>query len=215
MPHRRLRRAPRQAGRGCGVEPVLDDVQVVAAQVHDAEVVHLLVDQVELVIAIGGLDLSLQLTRALDRPGVERHQFAEWQGPCGLEAVQVAEQETHGIAHAAIGIAHAPQDLLRQAHLVGKIGGRHPQPQHVGAQGLDDVLRFDAVAQGLGHLAAPVVHGKSVGEHAAVRRPAIQGLGHQDRAVEPAAMLVRPLQVQIDRRLEIPAHRRDAFERQA
>jgi len=47
-----------------------------------------------------------------------------------------------------------------------------------------------------------LVHGESVGENALVRRALVERFAHQQRAVEPAAMLVRAFEVHLDRRLQ-------------
>ena len=71
------------------------------------------------------------------------------------------------------------------------------------------------VAEGLGHLAALLIHGEAVRQHAAVGRALVQRLRHQQRAVEPAAVLVGALEVEVDRRRHLGALRADALERQA
>ena len=61
VPQRGLRRAARVTGRRRRVEPILEHIEIQAAQIHDAEVVHLLIDQVEGILAVGLDDLLLQL----------------------------------------------------------------------------------------------------------------------------------------------------------
>ena len=63
-----------------GVETVFDDVEIKAAQIDDAEVVHLLVDKMKLIVAIGSLDLGLQFARPLERPAIKCHQLLHWHG---------------------------------------------------------------------------------------------------------------------------------------
>src|SRR5690606_41187411 len=53
----------------------------------------------------------------------------------------------HSIAQAAVGVGHALDDLVRDAHLGGVVGGRHPQAQHVGAQGVHQLVGGDHIAQ--------------------------------------------------------------------
>jgi hypothetical protein len=86
-----------------------------------------------------------------------------------VEAVEIGQQEAGGVAHAPVGIGHALEDLVGDAHLAAIIGRRDPQAQDVGAQRLDHFLRRDHVAQRLRHLAALGVHGEAVGQHALVR----------------------------------------------
>ena len=129
--------------------------------------------------------------------------------------MQVAQQEAHRVAHAPVGIGHALEDLVRAAHLAGVVGGRHPQAQHVGAEIGHDLVGRDDIAQRLGHLAALLVHGEPVGQHALVGRALVHGLGHQQRTVEPAAMLVRPFQVHLHRCGDLRALLAHAFEAHA
>ena len=195
MPQRGLRRASRTTVRRRGVKAILEHVEIQTAQIHDAEVVDLLVDAVEVVIAIGGDDLSLQRSGARNSPAIQRNHFLHRQRIARHEAIEIAQQEAQRVAHAAIGLADALEDLIGDAHFIGVVGSRHPQTQHVGAQRLVDGLRRDDVAERLGHLAALVVHREAVRQHAAVRRTTIQRLGHQQRTVEPATMLIGALEI--------------------
>ena len=58
-------------------------------------------------------------------------------------------------------------------------------------------MRVHRVAQRLAHLAALAVGGKAVSQQAPVRCAAIQGAAQQQRAVEPAAVLVVAFQIQV------------------
>src|SRR5256885_16327577 len=70
--HDGLRRAARGARGGRRVHAVLDDVEIEAAQIDAAEVVHLLIDHVKGVLAIGLENLRLQGARAREHPAIER-----------------------------------------------------------------------------------------------------------------------------------------------
>src|SRR3546814_5184135 len=72
-----------------------------------------------------------------------------------------------------------------------------PQAQDVRAQRLHDVLRLDAVAQRLGHLAAVLVDGEPVRQALPVRRCPVDRDAGEQRRLEPAAVLVRTFQVQV------------------
>ena len=106
-------------------------------------------------------------------------------------------------------ISSETRDLIRI------VGRRDPQAQHVGAEGVHDLLRRDDVAEGLRHLAALVIDREAVGEHAAVRRALVEGLGHEQRAVEPAAVLIGALQIQLHRGCDLGPLAPDALEGQA
>ncbi len=107
---------------------------------------------------------------------IDRHLLLPGNGvPRGVEAVQVAQQESQRVAHASIGVRHALQDLVRHAHLIGIVGCRDPQAHHVGAERARQLLRHQSVADGLGHLAALLVHRETVREHAAIGGAAMHG----------------------------------------
>ncbi len=136
-------------------------------------------------------------------PAVQRDHLVErLQVPGRIETVQVAEQEACGVAQATVGVGVALEDLLRQRHLVAVVGRGDPQAQDVRAQLVHDVLRLDAVAQRLGHLAAVLVHGEAVGQALLVRGALVDRHAGQQRGLEPAAVLVGTFQVQVGRLAE-------------
>ena len=90
MIQRGLCRAPRRALRPGGVEPIFDDVQVEAAELHHAEIMNLLIDLVKLVISIGCHDVVLQVKGLRDHPLIDCHQVIEWHGVrFRIETVQI------------------------------------------------------------------------------------------------------------------------------
>ena len=80
-----------------------------------------------------------------------------------------------------------------------------PEPQDLGAALLDDLLRLDRVAERLRHLASLLVDEEAVRDDRAVRRPAARAEADEQRALEPAAVLVRPLDVEVGRPRQIVA----------
>ena len=81
-------------------------------------------------------------------------------------------------------------DGLADLQVFGIIRRDHPDPQDIGTVLLDHLLGRDDVAQRLRHLAAIAIHDKAVGENRVIRcAPACAGR-FQQRAMEPAAMLV-------------------------
>ncbi len=115
----------------------------------------------------------------------------------GIEAVEVGQQEAGRVADAPVGVGGALEDLVGDAHLGPVVGGRHPQADDVRAQGLHHVLGPHHVALGLGHLLALGVHREAVGQHLGVGRPVVHGHRGEQGGLEPAAVLVGALQVQI------------------
>jgi hypothetical protein len=112
---------------------------------------------------------------------------------------QVAQDEPARIADSAVGLDKAVYDLVGDADVVAVVHGRGPDAQDFRAVFVDDLLGRDHVAHGLGHLAALAAHHVAVGQHGLVGRHAARADGDQKRAVEPAAVLVRALQVHVRR----------------
>ena len=117
--------------------------------------------------------------------------------PGGVEIAQVAEQEPGRVAEAAVCVRNAREDVRGNAHLAPVVGGHHPQPEHVRAQLVHHVARIHHVAPRLGLLAALLVHGEPVRQHGAVRCAAVDGHGGQQGRLEPAAVLVGALHVEV------------------
>ena len=90
------------------------------------------------------------------------------------------------------------------------IGRSHPQAQNVGAVLIDDRLRVDAVAQRLTHLAAFVVDDPAMRADGFIRCLAAPGNARQKARLEPAAVLVRALQVEVGRPVQFRALIRDS-----
>ena len=133
-------------------------------------------------------------------PAIQRdHVFQRTQVRRRLEAAEVRQQEARGVADAAVDVGVALEDVVRHRHLVAVVGRGDPQAQHVGAHRVDDLLRLDRVAERLRHLLALLVDGEAVRQHLAVRRHAVHRHAGEQRAVEPAAMLVGAFQVQVGR----------------
>src|SRR5262245_59782171 len=63
----------------------------------------------------------------------------------------------------------------------------------------DDFLRRDDVAERFGHLAPLRVDGEAMRHHRLVRRSIPCSYGGQQRAIEPATMLVASFEVQVGR----------------
>ena len=102
------------------------------------------------------------------------------------------------------------QDLRPDALVLGVVGADHPQAQDVGAVLVAHRLRRGDVAQRLRHLAALLVEREAVRQHAVVGRAAARAAALEQRGMEPAAMLVRALEIEVGRPLQVGI----AFERE-
>ena len=90
--------AAAQAVRQLAVQPILDDVQIEGGQFHNAEVIDLVGNHVELVVVIrlaAGFHQSAQLCQ---RPLVQLFQLICRYQIVGVEAVQVTQTVTGGVA---------------------------------------------------------------------------------------------------------------------
>ena len=171
-----LRGTPCAAVGAAGVEAVLQDVEVEAAEVFRAEALQLLHDEVEFVGVVMRLQFALQLARQRQRVAVDFQPVLDRQRVrLGIEVGQVGEQEFQGVADPAIAFHHALEDLVRDGELARIVGGRHPQSQDVGAVLVHHLLRRDDVALRLAHLVALAVDHEAVGEQGAVGRAAVGG----------------------------------------
>lgn len=190
-------RAPAEVGvGGLGVEAVFQDVQIDGGEVHGAEIVYRMIHHVELVFFHGGGDFVAHPFHAEQRPAVEFFHLVIGDGVGGrVEIGEIAQEIPEGVADLAVHVAHALDDLVAQTDVALVVHAGDPQTEHVGAVLVDDLLRSDHVAHGLGHLAAFFIHGEAVGEDGLVRSAAVDGDAGEEGAVEPAAVLVGPFEV--------------------
>ena len=189
------------------VEAVLGDVEIDVGEIHHAEVLQGLEEAVELIALEIGAHLLDQAGGALQHPAVEQGEVRDRHGMLGgHEIVQVAKEIAGGVAHLAVHVRELLHDPRPQRHVGGVIHRAHPQPQHVGAVGRVLLLvatalhqhgGIDHIAQGLAHLAALLVEGEAVGEHPPVGGVAVHRHRGEQAALEPAAVLVGALQVEI------------------
>ena len=122
-----------------------------------------------------------------------------------MEAVavaQIAQNESCGIPDLLVGIGELSQNCLRDADIRMVIRRSDPQAKDICAILLDDLIRHDAVAQRLGHLASLTVNDPAVGADCLVRCAALVNHRGQQRGLEPSAILVGALQIQISRPLQ-------------
>ena len=118
----------------------------------------------------------------------------------GSKSKRFDEEEPRRVADLAIRLGRALEDLLRDRVVVRVVERRDPEPDHVGAVRLDDVVRLDRVSERLRHLPAVARHDEAVREHGVVRGAARERDGREERRLEPAAMLVVALEVDDRRR---------------
>src|SRR5438105_15468293 len=89
------------------------------------------------------------------------------------------------------------EDLRAEADVFGVIRAHHPQAQDVRTTLLHDLLRRDDVAERFRHLAAVFVERETVGQHGSEGGASAGPASLDQRGLKPAAMLVRPFEVEI------------------
>src|SRR5215467_9326318 len=194
---------PRVVGQR-GVEPVLDDVEVERREVDRAEVVDGVEDRVELVVVVGAPDAADQPRQPIEDPAVNLVQPGVRLAVArGIEIAEVAEQEPERVAHAPVGVGEPLQDLHRHADVLRVVLGRHPQSQDLGTELRQDVVELDGVAEGLRHLPPLAVDEEAVGHDALVGRRVARAHGLEQRGLKPAAVLVRALEVELGRPVQL------------
>ncbi len=193
-----------------GVQPVLQDVEVEGRERYPAELQQAVVDHVVLVVAVGLQQPRAKLLELAEGPAVDLLEglLADLVA-VGGKSLEVAQQVAERVADLAVGLGVAVEGLLGQPHVLEEVDHRDPQPEDLGAAPVGDVLRRDRVAKRLGHLAALAVEGEAVGHHLPVRRAIAIVDRDEQRGVEPAAVLVVTLEVDVGRPGEtrvVPEH---------
>ena len=201
------RRSLRSSGE-C-VQPVLGDVRVKRAEIDSDERVDRLEDRAVIVRVVRAAGSSARASRiargCIDRllpsASVQRRRVT------GSKVVQVRRQIAQRVANLAVRLRDAREDLLADARLLLVIAHRHPQTQDVGAALLDDILRCDHVAKRLRHLLAFGVEQEAVRQHLAIRRASPSAQPQEQRALEPATVLVAAFEVQVRTAMSVRAVR--------
>src|SRR5262245_3438163 len=182
---------------GFTVEAILDDIQVLGAEIDAAKVVQGVIDDVKFEILVGVAAPGKQILRAVENPTVEFWQTLSDRVAAGLEIIEVTDQKACCISQLSVSLYEAIDDFVRDPNVLAVILGRRPEPEDFGAVLLDDFLRRDDVAEGFGHLAPFAVQGEAVSEHAAIRWPRARRDGGEQGGMKPTAMLIAALQVEV------------------
>ena len=116
--------------------------------------------------------------------------------------MEVREKNAECVADAAVGIREAREDFLGEGHIVGEVHAADPQAEQVGAVFVHIVVGVGGLLipprGGLGDFFARVdIHHESVGEHGAVGGFFVQRDGGHERTLEPAAVLIGRLEVEV------------------
>ncbi len=88
--------------------------------------------------------------------------------------MQVAEQDSEGVAQLAIEVGAALHEVFAGGHVFAEVDGGDPEADDFAAHALGDVDRIDAVAERLGHGAALLVECPAGGVDVRIGRAAAQ-----------------------------------------
>ncbi len=113
------------------------------------------------------------------------------------EAVERAEQPAQRVAQPAVELGLLAEDLGSDPDVLPQIRPHRPEAQDVGAVLVAHLLGADSVTERLAHLAAQLVERESVADDGAERGPGASADRLQQARLEPAAMLVGALEVDI------------------
>ena len=116
-----------------------------------------------------------------------------------IEVEKVGGEDAAGVPQLAVRLDHARQNFGADPDLLAIVHHRDPQADDLGAALRDDLLRLDGVAERLRHLPAFLVHEEAVGQDCPERRRAARAQTDEQRALEPTAMLVAALEVEVRR----------------
>ena len=186
-----------------GVQAVFEYVEVEAAQELAAEVLQLGHHGVEFVHLVVLQNAALQLGGVAEGVAVHLEQLLGFHGLGGVVKIaDVGQHKAQSVADAAVGVDYARQDFVVNRQVARVVGTGYPQTDDFRTQLVADRLGRDHVAYRFAHLTALAVDRKAVGEQAFVRCAAIGGARQQQRAVEPATVLVMAFQIQVGRVLQ-------------
>ena len=125
----RLSRTALKAVLLLAVQPVLDDVQIEAGQIHHAEIVDGVGHHMELIFVISRLAPLHQLVQTGDGPLVQGQHLLGRHQVVGIKARQISQAIPGGVAELQIVLAQLLEDVVRAAHIHMIIGRASPQTQ--------------------------------------------------------------------------------------
>ena len=186
-----------QTVRRIAIERVFAHIEIDLRQLGGGKGEQLGKHALEIIARIARPHLGVQFRQTVQHPLLQLGHISRG-NPLGLvEARQIAQDKAHGVAQPAIAVGHAFQDLFADAQINRVIRLRHPKPQNIRAIFLDHRFRCDGIADGFGHLHALFIQRKAMRQHAAIGRAPLGTTGLQHRRMEPTAVLIGALQIQI------------------
>ena len=185
------------------IEAVLADIEEERRQILVAEIAQRADIRVEIEILDRLRQDRIDRTKARQHIAFEFGHVRHRQALGLVKPFERTQKIAERVAQFAILVGNAGQDFLADAVVFGEIDRQRPQPQDVRAIIAHQVDRADRVAQRFGHFHALGIHREAVSQHRLVRRSPSRRAGFEQRRLEPAAMLVRPFEIEIGDRVGI------------
>eukprot|EP00968_Pinguiococcus_pyrenoidosus_P022262 scaffold3100_cov248-Pinguiococcus_pyrenoidosus.AAC.17 len=191
------------------------------AQVRDHELQHRLHHPLELALLVGLVHVHKKRLELVEDVLVLLSELLAQGRGClvGREVTHAADQVSERVPDLAVVVERLLDDVVPDGYVRRVVYAGDPHAQRVGAvrrllllvlPSVDDLGREHDVAERLAHLAPLLVHDEAVGEHRLVRSLPAGGNAREEGTLEPAAMLVAALQVQVDGIGQRAARFRDA-----
>src|SRR3984893_2573798 len=184
-----------------GVKAILQYVEIKAAKFLGAIELQLPHDLMELVLAVARAHVLEIGVGNAQLVAVQLQQFGRGHSVSPrVEIRRVGEKEAQRVANAPIAFDDTLEDLVGNRKIAGIVGRADPQSKHLGTESAPHLLRRYDVALGLRHFLAMPIYREPMREERLVRRHTIEHGRSQQRRMEPAAMLIRSLEVEIGRK---------------
>ena len=170
----------------------------------------------ELEFFVGIEACSHNLLEAGENPPIDKGEGFRRGGICRVVVVEIRQKDAQRVANASVGIRETREDFLRERNIVGEVHTADPQAQEVGSVFVHIMVgvRGFLISTGSGlrdFLAGIDIHHESMREHGAVGGAVIEGYGSHKRTLEPSAVLVGGLQVEIGGEAEFGALAHDGL----
>src|SRR6266849_4725141 len=185
-----------------GVQAILQHVEIEGAEIHYAIIVNGVVDAVEFVAGIPFAAFLDEFGGAVEHPTVEFLELIVRKGVArGIEITKVAEREAKRVADFSVGFAELRHYALAHLYVGLVFDGADPKAEEIGAPLFANFNGVERIAERFGHRAALLVERPAVGDDAAIGRSVAHARGNEQRAVEPAAVLIGAFEIDIGRPL--------------
>ena len=119
--------------------------------------------------------------------------------------MEVANQEPNGVADLAVGLPRHVKEGEVHLDVIFERQGGDPPAADIGPVLLQQFINVEGIPARLAHLATVFVDHEAMGQDGFVRGHAGDTQCGQQRKLEPAAVLVRPFEVQIDGVADAPS----------